>query len=1602
MKRILVILFWLIVAILFFRQATRAFGQGPPIKRNYYTTNQNPVLTSANGAFISIMNSTSPPVFKTFSDPGGMLVDQATNIVFTGASNASGFILSQDGRGTNTSFFAGTATSIPIKAFGAIGQRSNLVEAADSNSVVRFVVASNGWTGIRTSAPQAALHFGPAIASGSQPLTGIRIDPPNGDLNGSGPIWLDVYTSSNNAPNARPNIISRWGYNPQASFSDARLFLTQESHYNGGTGESNTQFETYLQWHGTNGQSGRPWGIAARKYVNAPLTYPFFRHDSLVSEAYIFDAYGQNQGLFYQPSGTNSGDGFEWNYAGGLTLTEGGVGARDLIVRPITNANMRIVAASDWTAGGANQNLIYLLAANTGHYLQSRVIGTNVPTPIYSAVEGNIGWIMATNGHMTFPNGFDFPLLTNLTVYGTIRFPDLPLFLGTNGDEIDWNPGNSQLNLHNQSSITTNLWINDTERINNIFFGSAPNIQIRSSLATGTTNLTLNLNDGIDQLNGAYRLSASPGPTRMEFGTATELRLDGNARIVFSSASTNFPPSTNGLPGQQLTTDGGNPAQLYWSTDTNGGTVVTSDVATVWTNDLLNVRSTTAFSELDSTNNSPVSFSRNGSNVFRSWPVDVKIGSTAPNIGPDQHVSSYRGLNCFIIHTSAYFYRDSATNFTIVPLTNYLGTTPTTWQLCTNASGQTNLVVVTSQTNINEYNLTHFTSGTLLPTNATQVTNFISFTTNSYATHSIQMTNLGIAFMSSVSMGGGANALVYRYPNGTYTNHGTFSFTNTFPSAHTGTIVQHPTTGKLWLLDIGDGSATIDLAVFSASGNGGNGITFDSYSTNYISAVPIGPRDGHASPYGELPDIAALSNPIDGNILLAYPGYYGDVAFQPHLVLVSVSTTNQGSAILLFESTADDPAERIVANAQITRTTNHIFLTWKENSEYTNTSRIFLRVISSTNTSDFYSFFPQTAFAADNANLHIGRGDAFDRVCQHFLFNGSAFTTTHFMRMYDWPPATDWNVFSTRIAGIDSFGKLQSRAADIGPRETLTNGYVLRVHHHQTNQFMVDNTGAAIVSGTTPQLVITNTAGFSGDISVITDELKIKTLGLSLDAFVNGGFIVQQRLPATNQYVLKVADKLGNTMASVVTNSGYGGGGTKALFDDGTYKSVGSSLVMNQTDRFIPLRSNSTDFADSVLVQRGSNLYVTNILGDLDLIYFQNSQANGLMNIGLNTGGTGAMNANGNININAIGGTLTLSTSTKDWVFTGTTLSLGESNTFNLGTLTGPFASLKLATNSPVYWGTNVLVATTAGLIFNGVLITSGTGSAQDAGFTNNGTITYPFASGSEGAIVITNGTSAGFSMLDAGTGPILHVFGDTGSGSIVANGSKDLRLGANGGVKWRIDSATGDLVPDSAGLNVGQSGSPINILYATGVETLGSDHDGFVDLIGTNTHSITRLTINPDETITNHIYLDIGPGAFAGDGLVIHSVTTATTTNKIVLTNQVAQLAAAASVMTFDRRFTQMLMQTNRMTAAETLVLTNFTAGQVGTAIIPGEASGGTDRNLVLAVAAGDLIRLNGAAPVASLTLVNTNGQEWEINVLKKSFRSTNYWDLRTSFNVQ
>lgn len=111
---------------------------------------------------------------------------------------------------------------------------------------------------------------------------------------------------------------------------------------------------------------------------------------------------------------------------------------------------------------------------------------------------------------------------------------------------------------------------------------------------------------------------------------------------------------------------------------------------------------------------------------------------------------------------------------------------------------------------------------------------------------------------------------------------------------------------------------------------------------------------------------------------------------------------------------------------------------------------------------------------------------------------------------------------------------------------------------------------------------------------------------------------------------------------------------------------------------------------------------------------------------------------------------------------------------------------------------------------------------------------------------------------------------------------------------------------------------------------------------------------------------------------------------------------SAAASVMTVDRTAGKTFIQTNRMTAAQTLVVTNHSVGDYSTIIIPGEAAGGTDRNITVAVAAGDLIQDNDIAPAASLTIVATNGIAWEISVLKSSFRSTNYWKIKRNWSPQ
>lgn len=65
-----------------------------------------------------------------------------------------------------------------------------------------------------------------------------------------------------------------------------------------------------------------------------------------------------------------------------------------------------------------------------------------------------------------------------------------------------------------------------------------------------------------------------------------------------------------------------------------------------------------------------------------------------------------------------------------------------------------------------------------------------------------------------------------------------------------------------------------------------------------------------------------------------------------------------------------------------------------------------------------------------------------------------------------------------------------------------------------------------------------------------------------------------------------------NTIFRLNRDSGYAGGGTLFLSDDGTYKSAGATTI-NPSDTFIPYRSNSTTFADSPMaVTSASNVRV--------------------------------------------------------------------------------------------------------------------------------------------------------------------------------------------------------------------------------------------------------------------------------------------------------------------------------------------------------------------------------------------------------------------------
>lgn len=81
------------------------------------------------------------------------------------------------------------------------------------------------------------------------------------------------------------------------------------------------------------------------------------------------------------------------------------------------------------------------------------------------------------------------------------------------------------------------------------------------------------------------------------------------------------------------------------------------------------------------------------------------------------------------------------------------------------------------------------------------------------------------------------------------------------------------------------------------------------------------------------------------------------------------------------------------------------------------------------------------------------------------------------------------------------------------------------------------------------------------------------TVSLGLDA--NGTLTVAYG--NTNMLTLQVGDA-----------SGYGGAGTKALFDDGSFKSVTTgagitNININPTDSYLPYRSNATVFGDSAL-----------------------------------------------------------------------------------------------------------------------------------------------------------------------------------------------------------------------------------------------------------------------------------------------------------------------------------------------------------------------------------------------------------------------------------
>lgn len=145
---------------------------------------------------------------------------------------------------------------------------------------------------------------------------------------------------------------------------------------------------------------------------------------------------------------------------------------------------------------------------------------------------------------------------------------------------------------------------------------------------------------------------------------------------------------------------------------------------------------------------------------------------------------------------------------------------------------------------------------------------------------------------------------------------------------------------------------------------------------------------------------------------------------------------------------------------------------------------------------------------------------------------------------------------------------------DVASEATLTNTMESMVFFHDLNAG--DDDSIALDYFVTTDQNFTNYAGLYAPFTSTSSSIQSYTI------FGNGGPTEENRVQLSTDATSASIQMLFNGVLTdgfnVATPSGYTGGGTLFLSDDGTYK---SSVTINPTDGYVPYRSNATTFGDS-------------------------------------------------------------------------------------------------------------------------------------------------------------------------------------------------------------------------------------------------------------------------------------------------------------------------------------------------------------------------------------------------------------------------------------